>query len=620
MNPLGNLGATYLGQDRTLFRVWAPLRKSVEVHVLSPAEHWRPLQPTQRGYFEEILEGVSPGCLYQFRLDGLLERPDPTSRFQPHGVHGPSQVIDPSFPWHDSAWAGLPLHDHVLYELHVGTFTEAGTFEAVISHLDGLRDLGITALELMPVAQFPGNRNWGYDGTCLFAAQNSYGGPRGLQQLVDACHRHGLAVVLDVVYNHVGPEGNYLADFGPYFTDQYRTPWGPGLNLDGRHSDEVRRFLLENALAWQTDFHLDGLRLDAVHAMKDFSARPFLAELAEATAARARQLGRPFYLLAESNLNDPRLLRPPELGGHGLDGQWSDDFHHALHCLLTRERTGYYHDFRGVEPLAQALRDGFAFTGQFSAYRGRRHGSSARDRPAWQHIVCLQNHDQVGNRMRGDRLSQLVSFEQLKLGAAAVLLSPFLPLLFMGEEYGETAPFPFFTSHGDAGLIEAVRGGRKREFAAFAWAGEPPDPQAEQTFLSARLNHHLAKGGHHRVLQEWHRELLRLRNATPALAHLSKDNLEIQTAEAEDSLLIRRWAPGGEEAVLLLNFCPAACERMWEIPKGVWRKLLDSAETRWLGPGVCLPVEFASTGKAALPITRYSCGLYVRMAGRPVEP
>jgi maltooligosyltrehalose trehalohydrolase len=603
-----SLGAIYLGDGRSRFCVWAPFCRSVAVHQLAPADRLLPLQAAERGYHEGAFGGVPPGSLYLYRLDDQQERPDPASRFQPQGVHGPSQVINPAFAWQDAGWAALPLEDFVLYELHVGTFTDAGTFDAVVPHLDRLRDLGVTALELMPVAQFPGGRNWGYDGTYPFAVQDSYGGPQDLKRLVDACHARGLAVVLDVVYNHLGPEGNYLGCFGPYFTDQYRTPWGQALNFDGRHSDEVRRFFFENALTWQTDFHIDALRLDAIHAIKDFSARPFLSELAAVTAEQAALLGRPFYLIAESNLNDPRVTRPAERGGLGLDAQWTDDYQRALHALLTGERAGYYQDFGGVAPLADALGDGFYFQGQFSAYRGRRHGASARDLPVWRHVVYAQNHDQVGNRLHGDRLSRLVSFDGLKVAAAAVLLSPLVPLLFMGEEYGETAPFPYFTSHGDPALAEAVRQGRKREFAAFGWAGEPPDPQDEQTFLSAKLCHEQADVGQHRVLHEWYRELLRLRRAVPALAHRSKDHLQVGTA-AEAGLLLRRWSPDGNEVFLLLHFGPAAS---CPIPAGRWRKLLDSAEPRWLGAGGTLPEGVTSAGEVVLPVGSTSCVLYCR--------
>jgi maltooligosyltrehalose trehalohydrolase len=363
----------------------------------------------------------------------------------------------------------------------VGTFTPEGTFEAIIPHLDELRELGITAVELMPVAQFPGTRNWGYDGVYPFAVQNSYGGPEGLKRLVNACHGRGIAVVLDVVYNHLGPEGNYLWDFGPYFTDRYKTPWGSAINFDGPHSDPVRRLFIENALYWVTEFRMDGLRIDAVHGILDFSAYPFLEELASAVHEKAERLNRRVYVIAESDLNDTRVIRSRELGGYGLDAQWNDDFHHALHTLLTEDQTGYYQDFGRLGDLVKAFREGFVCSGQYSSYRRRRHGNSSRDIPAGCFVVFAQNHDQVGNRMRGERLSQLVCRERMKLAAGVVFLSPFIPLLFMGEEYGETAPFPYFISHSDADLVEAVRRGRREEFAAFGWSQEPPDPQIPMT-------------------------------------------------------------------------------------------------------------------------------------------
>lgn len=479
-----SLGATYLGDGRCRFRVWAPLADSVAVHIVAPRERLEPLARGERGYYYGELEGVEPGNLYLYLLDGRKERPDPASRYQPQGVHGPSQVVDPhAFAWSDSCWFGPAQQELIFYELHVGTFTLEGTFDAMIPHLEGLRELGVTAVELMPVAQFPGSRNWGYDGVYPFAVQNSYGGPEGLMRLVDACHRCGLAVFLDVVYNHLGPEGNYLGDFGPYFTDRYRTPWGLALNFDGADSDEVRRFFIENALYWLTEFHIDGFRLDAIHAITDKGALPFLEELAAAVHRRAERLGRRVYVIGESDLNDPRVIQPRVVGGYGLDGQWSDDFHHALHSLLTGERSGYYQDFGKLVHLARAFREGYVYTGQYSAYRRRQHGDWPRLCDACQFVVFAQNHDQVGNRARGERLSTLVSFDGLKLAAGMVLLSPFVPLLFMGEEYGETAPFLYFTSHSDPTLVEAVRKGRLEEFAAFGCEDEVPDPQDEATFL-----------------------------------------------------------------------------------------------------------------------------------------
>ncbi|MBU4448409.1 MAG: malto-oligosyltrehalose trehalohydrolase, partial [Proteobacteria bacterium] len=426
MQAAVSLGATYLGEGRSRFLVWAPLAEQVEVRLVSPREDIVPLQRGERGYFSAVVAGVEPGSHYFYRLNGQQDFPDPASRFQPQGVHGPSQVAARRFSWDDGHWSGLPLRDYVIYELHVGTFTPEGTFDAVIPYLDELKELGLTALELMPVAQFPGGRNWGYDGVYPFAVQNSYGGPLGLKRLVNACHQRGLAVVLDVVYNHLGPEGNYLANYGPYFTQRYRTPWGPALNFDGPDSDEVRRFFIDNALFWSSEYHIDALRLDALHAIVDLSPQPFVAELA-ATVRRARERwNRKFFLMAESDLNDVRLVRSPDLGGYGLDGHWNDDFHHALHTLLTGEQTGYYADFGRLEQLAKAWREGFIYSGEYSPYRRRRHGSSSRDIAAERLVVFAQNHDQIGNRLGGERLSQLISFEALKLAAGAMLLSPFL--------------------------------------------------------------------------------------------------------------------------------------------------------------------------------------------------
>jgi maltooligosyltrehalose trehalohydrolase len=576
------LGASPTGDGACRFLVWAPRAERVEVHLVSPRERVEPLERRDGGYHYAVLEDVPPGSLYFYRLARGPDRPDPASRLQPRGVHGPSQVTEPTFPWTDGNWRGLALADYVTYELHVGTFSKEGTFEGVIPRLDELRDLGITAVELMPVAEFPGSRNWGYDGVHPFAAQTSYGGPSGLKRLVDECHRRGLAVVLDVVYNHLGPEGNYLAEFGPYFTDRYRTPWGEAVNFDGPGSDEVRRYFVENALHWLSEAHVDALRLDAVHAIRDHSARPFLQELEEAVARRAEELRRPLLLVAESSLNDPRLVRPPQLGGFGLDAQWNDDFHHSVHTLLTGEREGYYRDFGALSDLEAALRDGFVYAGRYSAYRGRRHGSSSRDIPAHRFFVCVQNHDQVGNRMLGERLSSLVDLERSKLAAGTLLLSPFLPLLFMGEEYGETAPFLYFVSHGDPALVDAVRRGRREEFAAFGWKQEPPDPQSEETFLRSKLDHGLREKGEHRLLLEFHRELLRLRRSRPALRRLARDQMEVRVLEAQRTLRLRRWDLG-DEVVVFLHFGEGAVAV--DRPGGRWRVALDSADARWGGPG-----------------------------------
>lgn len=606
---MGRLGAIAEADGSCSFRVWAPGAKRVEVHLLGAGERHVALEREDSGYHAVRVEGVEPGCDYLYRLDGGRKRPDPASRWQPAGVHGPSRVVERRFGWTDAAWVGLPLRDHVLYELHVGTFSRAGTFDGVAERLAELRDLGITALELMPVAQFPGDRNWGYDGVCPFAVQHSYGGPAGLKRLVDAAHRHGLAVVLDVVYNHLGPEGNYLGEFGPYFTDRYRTPWGPAINFDGPHSDEVRRYFIENALHWQTEYHLDGLRLDAVHAIRDFSAVPFLEELGEACHRQAEALNRRFHVMAESDLNMARHILPRSLGGYGLDAQWSDDFHHALHVLLTGERDGYYADFGGVRQFAKVWREGYVYTGEHSRFRGHRHGSNPRANPVKQFVVCLQNHDQVGNRMLGDRLAATLPFERQKLGLGALLLSPFIPLVFMGEEYGETAPFQYFVSHTDPALVEAVRRGRREEFSAFSWRGEVPDPQSEATFLRSRLDLSGAGEGIQGRLRDFVRELLTLRRRVSAILRVERETLETLPLEADGVLMVRQWAEG-DEVVVLMDF--AAGRRLLEVPfpAGEWVRRLDSSEACWGGAGSCLPARLNSTGRVPLDLPGALVALY----------
>jgi len=592
MMPYISPGPSRLENGRWLFSVWAPLADAVEVQISEPGVHSARLHKIESGYHRGILEHVGPGSRYVYRLhfseSDPLERPDPASRYQPDGVHEPSQIVPTEFSWDDDGWRGQPLSRYVIYELHVGTFTPEGTFDAVVRHLDELVHLGVTAVELMPVAQFPGSRNWGYDGVYPYAAQNSYGGPEGLKRLVNACHRKGLAVVLDVVYNHLGPEGNYLRDFGPYFTDSYRTPWGEAVNFDGPHSDHVRRFFIENALYWTVDCHIDALRLDAVHAIMDFSARPFLEELARAVHRKAEELNRRIYLIAESALNDTRVVRSRELGGFQLDAQWNDDFHHSLRTALTGDRSGYYKDYSGLHDLAKAWREGYVYSGQYSEFRQRSHGNSSRNVASRQLVVFSQNHDQVGNRMLGDRLAAAVSFEKQKLAAGLVLLSPFVPLIFMGEEYGETAPFLYFVSHGDPDLVQAVRDGRRKEFAAFDWRTEPPDPQDEKTFLQSKLNRSMRFEGKHRALFEFYRELLELRNRIPALANLSKKRTSVVCDRQQHLLLVRRRFGDGE-SFLTFNCNEATMPVRIHLPEGRWRKRVDSAEARWMGPGSSTP-------------------------------
>ncbi len=583
------VGARYLGNGTTRFRVWAPFRSNVDVRLDgSNLRETRALTLEGNGYWSTDISGTQPGDRYSLVLDGEIVRPDPASRYQPETVHGPSEVVDTSFPWSDGTWGGLPLEDLIFYEIHPGTFTPEGTLRAIIPRLNELAAMGITCLSLMPAAQFPGSRNWGYDGVLPFAVQNTYGGPRALRELVDACHARGLAVVLDVVYNHLGPEGNYLADFGPYFTEQYATPWGPALNFDSAHSDEVRNFFMDNALTWIEDFHLDGLRLDAVHAIFDMSARPFLQELASEVRRLGRRLGKPVHLLPESDANDARLIREQSLGGLGHSGQWADDFHHSVHALLTGERQGYYLDFGSAWQLKKALAQGYVYDGIHSAYRRRRHGNSPRDRSGKQFVVSTQNHDQVGNRMQGERLSALVSLEADKLAAGLLLTSPFLPLIFMGQEYGETAPFRFFVSHGDDWLIEAVREGRKREFAAFDWPGEPPDPQDPETFAGCVLSWHKRNEGKHRSMAGLYAALIRMRKSLPALRELRLDRLAVWGANSGAVLSLLRWSPEDRIAAVC-NLTPDEEEVRLDLPGTGWTRLLHTADREWDGPGSAIP-------------------------------
>jgi maltooligosyltrehalose trehalohydrolase len=578
------LGASWRDGNLCDFLVWAPRAQQLEVHVLSPNERTVAMQPDGKGYFSAVIDDVPPGALYQYRIDGQKERPDPASHFQPQGVHGPSQVIDPRFKWTDDGWTGVPMRNLVLYELHVGAFTTEGTLEAIIDRIPELRELGITAIELMPLAQFPGKRNWGYDGVYLYAVQNSYGTPDSLKKLVNACHQQGIAVILDVVYNHFGPEGNYTADFGPYLTDCYKTPWGDALNFDRPQSEEVRRYFIDNALYWITEFHIDGLRLDAIHAIVDPSARPFLEELGLACHERGKELGREVLVIAESSLNKPQVVEERRLGGWGFDGQWNDDFHHSLHVLLTGEQNGYLGDFHGIEDLCKAYREGFVYTGQFSEFRQRRHGRSSKEIDAEKFVVFAQNHDQIGNRPLSDRLSRILTFSQLKLAVGTVLLSPYVPLLFMGEEYADPSPFPYFVDHGDQALIDAVRKGRMEEFASYHYDAEFLDPASEETFRQSRLNWELQREGQHRVMREYYKTLLCLRCVVPALARLDKRSMEVECKREKNLMVVTRW--DGESRVCIVHHFGSSRVRL-ELPmqQGRWRKVLDSSDARWSADG-----------------------------------
>lgn len=567
------------------FRVWAPLAASVSV-VLSRdgTEETTPLERDGE-YFSGIISGTMAGDHYWYLIDGDLRRPDPASRCQPDGVHGPSQVVNPDiFDWTDGEWRGISLKDLITYELHVGTFTQEGTFDGAIGNLDYLAELGITAVEIMPVAQFPGCRNWGYDGVFPYAPHPAYGGASGLKRFVDACHQRGLAVILDVVYNHLGPEGNYLHGFGPYFTGHYRTPWGDAVNYDGPYSDGVRHYIIANALHWVAEYHMDGLRLDAVHGIYDFSARHILAELADEVHRLAGCLDRKIHVIAESDLNDARLVVAPKHGGYGLDAQWSDDFHHALHTLITGEKSGYYEDFGNFSQMLTALCNGFVYAGTYSRYRRRRHGNASSHLSPERFVVCIQNHDQVGNRPRGDRLSSSLSPEQQKLASAMVILSPYLPLLFMGEEYGETAPFPYFTSHGDPDLVEAVRKGRREEFSAFGWDTEVPDPQAEKTFRSACIDLEKRHRGVHRHLYAFTRELIRLRKTLPLFSAATRKGISVTGFGTEQVLMVHRHGHG-DDVICIFSLSGSKQSVPMIGIRGKHRKILDSKDDCWGGMG-----------------------------------
>ena len=584
------IGVNCLDNWRYEFVVWAPLPGQVSLKIVSPYKKTIPMERNSLGYWKTTIEDSSQNISYYYQLDNEKDRPDPASHYQPNGVHGPSQVIDHSFPWKDDAWKGFDLSGMIIYELHVGTFTQEGTFDAIVHHLDELKDIGINTIEIMPVAQFSGERNWGYDGVQPYAVQNSYGGTEAFKRLINECHKKDIAVILDVVYNHLGPEGNYLGDFGPYFTDKYKTPWGNAINFDDKYSNEVRNFFIENAIHWFKHYHIDALRLDAIHAIFDMGAKHFLHELSERVEEFSQKVGRKFCLIAESNLNDCRIVIPRESGGHGIDGVWCDDFHHSLHTLLTGEDAGYYLDFGKIEHLVKSIKEGFVYSGEYSQFRKKNHGNSSKDIPARQMVIFSQNHDQIGNRMLGERLSTLVPYEALKLAAGAVLLSSYIPLLFMGEEYGEDSPFFYFVSHSDPALIEAVREGRKKEFNDFGWKEEPPDPQNIETFHKSKINWQKRNEGNHKVLMDFYKNVITIRKTTPALSHLDKNCLCVNGLEGEKIVFIRRWKDYSN-ICLIFNFNSADVKITPPIPEVRWNKVLDSSERIWNGPGSFLENE-----------------------------
>jgi maltooligosyltrehalose trehalohydrolase len=575
-------------EEGTTFTVWAPRNSDVMLHLLdqSAESDAIKMEPRSDGYFTTTRADIVEGARYRYGLSSGQEWADPASRSQPDGHLGPSQVVDlHAYEWRDDAYRPLDFAEHVISESHVGTFTPGGTFDDAIRDLSALADIGISAVELMPVAEFPGARNWGYDGVFPFAVQHSYGGWSGLQRFVDECHQRNLAVILDVVYNHIGPEGNVFDAYGPYFTDRYQTPWGPAINFDGPASDHVRAFFLQNARQWFADFHIDALRLDAVHEIIDRTATPFLTQLSRVTHAVAEDRGRALFLVAESPDNDPRLVIAEEDHGIGLHAVWNDDFHHALHVAATGERSGYYADYTGANDLRTAVAEGFVYQGQFSPFRQRHHGAAPRGVPPKRFINFAQNHDQIGNRPGGDRLVTMVSPEVSRLVAATLLLSPGLPLLFMGEEYGESAPFPYFVDHHDPALLQAVREGRANEFASLADAGQLFDPGASSSYAAAKLDRPRDPIGLQRITISLYTALIRLRRQHAALGTSS---LTATVAESDDGLLTVHRSHPAEEAVVLLNFTDR--ERLVHLPvpnsSGDWRMLISSSSASFDAAGL----------------------------------
>ena len=565
----------------TTIRVWAPAATQVDAEVDSQRY---PMTANERGWWSASVNARA-GATYGFSLDGGEVLPDPRSAWQPDGVHGLSRLVDHmQFAWRATQWRGRELLGQLIYELHVGTFTPQGTFDAAIQRLDHLVDLGVDFVELLPVAAFPGRNGWGYDGVFLYAVQDSYGGPAGLKRLVDACHSRGLGVVLDVVYNHLGPDGNVLHAFGPYLTDTFSTPWGEAVNYCGPGSDDVRRYVIDNALMWLRDYQIDALRLDAVHAILDTSATHILEELAAEVAALSEEVGRPLALVAESDLNDPRLITARDAGGYGLDAQWSDDFHHALHAVVTRESFGYYEDFGAIEQLATALKRGYVYAGEFAPHRDRRHGRPLPASVTGHRLLgYIQDHDQIGNRAAGDRLCALVSPQLVKVAAALVLTAPFTPMLFMGEEWAASTPWQYFTDHEDPELAEAVRAGRRGEFKAFGWRHEDvPDPQHPATIERSTLNWDELTLPPHASMLAWYRDLIALRRGQLELADGRFDRVEVDFDEKERWLVIRR-----PSTVVAVNFAPRPCALDVEASS----VLLASADAALRATRLTLPPE-----------------------------
>jgi maltooligosyltrehalose trehalohydrolase len=562
------------------FTVWAPECKSVNLILLASPEVTWPMEKDELGYWRVTTDHVTPGMLYWFHLDGDSRRPDPASRWQPKGVHGPSAVVGNEYNWTDDEWQGMEPAEMIIYELHTGTYTAAGNFHGIISTLDFLQSLGITAIEIMPIAQFPGHHNWGYDGVFPFAVHKDYGTPNDLKELVNAAHQRGIAVILDVVYNHLGPEGNYLADYGPYFTDKYKASWSNAINFDGPWCDGVRNYFIQNALMWLDEFHIDALRLDAVHAIFDNSAKHLMEELTEQVRLLEQRVQRRKVLIAEFDLNNPRYITPVEKGGFGMDAQWVDEFHHALHSVITGEQNGYYEDFGKLEQLAMSLQHSYVYTGQYSKHRKRTFGAEPKYTNYNQCIAFVQNHDQIGNRLLGDRLTTTLSAEALKLAAAALFLSPHIPLIFMGEEYGEKNPFLYFTSHSEQELINNLREGRRKEFGHFNWEGEVPDPQSEEVFNQSKLTWKLNEVP---GLFNFYQHLIAFRKNRPAMQNFRRYNA-IRNIRIKNNVLQFERHGNNEVLIVYLNFSKEP-QSMVNEKAVACTVLIDSSSEQWEGPG-----------------------------------
>lgn len=570
--PLG----AHKQKNRVHFRVWAPKAKTVTVVMQGSQELQYPMHPTENGYFELLLKDLPNKIDYLYCLDGEKRRPDPASRWQPYGVHGPSRVYDPQeFTWEDVSWNGIPLKEYILYEIHVGTFTPEGTFEAIIEKLPHLKDLGITAIELMPVIEFPGDRNWGYDGVYPYAPHHRYGGPSGLKRLINACHLSNIAVALDVVYNHLGPEGNYLADYGHYFTNRYKTPWGDAVNFDGPYSDGVRNYFINNALYWLTEYHVDALRLDAIHSIFDFSAQHILKEIQTAFHKQAKTLDRQAFIIAESDLNDVRIINPLQKGGYDVDAQWNDDFHHAIHAVLTKSRNIYFEDFGQLSQIAKAISNGFVYEGQWSEYRKRHFGSSSQNLPGEKFVVCLQNHDQIENASQGKRLANLITLDQYKLATILLFCAPNLPFLFMGQEWNASSPFFYFMSFDDKKLIKNINDGYQKEHAIH---DAKLDLHDESRFLQSKLNWSELTNPQHEEILGFYKQCIALRKKLPSLSNCRKDLTQVKVNQEREWLILERGDPDHSKLVLLINFSSKKNVISVPFPQGHWDLLLSNTE------------------------------------------